>query len=975
VLRDYFGRVAGALGEERLLVATSAGGLLDARGFRPKDSLLSGPAGGVIGAAHAARAAGLERVISFDMGGTSTDVARYDGDHEYRFEHGVGDAELAAPALAIETVAAGGGSICWLDGERLRVGPQSAGANPGPACYGAGGALTLTDVNLLLGRIDPSRFEIPIRAEPAGQRLDALLEAVAARTGERPAREALLEGLRAIADETMADAIRRISLRRGFDPAEHALIAFGGAGGQHACAIADRLEIVRIVVPADAALLSALGLGGAVVERFVERQILEPLEETLERLPGRFDALARESTDAVAAAGVPRSEIELRRRILHLRFAGQDATLDVEWDPDRAPAEAFSRAYVALYGHLPERRPVELESMRVVASSRRTAEAPPRQPTAPYRPSPAGTTRAFLTGRWQEVPTFDRDALEPGAQLDGPALIRERHSSTVVEPGWRAAVDGSAALVLTGSSHRPAAAGENRPEAVRLELFTQRFHTLVREMGERLERTAVSTNVKERLDFSCALLDPAGELIVNAPHIPVHLGALGLCVRTVRAHLDLAPGDVIVTNHPAFGGSHLPDVTVITPVFSPRAERRLIGYLASRAHHAEIGGSRPGSMPPAATHLAEEGVVIPPTHLVRAGEPRWAALRRLLVAPPWPSRAVEDNLADLRAALAANHAGARALRGLVRAHGDDTVQRYMSRLQDLAARRIGEAFERIADGTYDATETLDDGSPLRARIHIEGDRARIDFTGSAPVHPGNLNATPAIVQSAVLYVLRLLLREPLPLNEGLLRAVTIDLPRGLLNPDFPDDPRRAPAVVGGNVETSQRLVDTLLKALGLAACSQGTMNNVLFGGSGYGYYETLGGGAGAGPGFHGASGVHTHMTNTRITDPEVLEQRYPVRVERFALRSGSGGVGLFHGGDGLVREIRFLEPATVSVLTQHRTIAPYGMEGGAPGSPGAQRVIRRDGTVRPLASIDGCEVEPGDRLLIETPGGGGWGRG
>jgi 5-oxoprolinase (ATP-hydrolysing) len=542
-------------------------------------------------------------------------------------------------------------------------------------------------------------------------------------------------------------------------------------------------------------------------------------------------------------------------------------------------------------------------------------------------------------------------------------------------------------------------AGVGSPAAVQLELFTHRFAAIARQMGERLQRTAVSTNVKERLDFSCALLDAGGELVVNAPHIPVHLGALGLCVRLTAAALTLEPGDVVVTNHPAFGGSHLPDVTVVTPVFGGM---RLLGYVASRAHHAEIGGMRPGSMPPRARCLAEEGVVIPPTLLARRGETRWPELRRLLSSGPYPSRAVEENLADLRAAVAANHRGAEALLALVRdsgrqslagsaqggaaavgdqdeavaAAGARIVAFHMEALKRRAEERVRAALARLAASRGErlaATEKLDDGSPIAVSIELAGGGAIIDFAGSAGVHPGNLNAPPAVVRSAVLYVLRLLLGEPLPLNEGLLRPIQIRVPPGMLAPPFPEDPWQAPAVVGGNVETSQRLVDTLLKALGLAACSQGTMNNVLFGNQRFGFYETLCGGAGAGPGWAGASAVHTHMTNTRITDPEVLEHRYPVRLERFAVRAGSGGAGRHRGGDGVVRELTFLEPMSLSVLTQHRVEAPYGVAGGEPGERGRQRLVRAGGEVLDLPSIAGCEVEPGDRLILETPGGGGWG--
>jgi 5-oxoprolinase (ATP-hydrolysing) len=977
-----------------LHVMTSAGGLVRAEGFSAKDSLLSGPAGGVVGAALAGRRAGHARVIAFDMGGTSTDVARIDGDFDYVWEHSVGDARLVAPALAIESVAAGGGSICSLDEDGLRVGPESAGAWPGPACYGAGGPLTLTDANLLLGRLDPSSFGIPLDPAAARARFEALREALAARTGEEPAPEALLEGMLALADERMADAIRRISLRKGYDPAEYALVAFGGAGPQHACGVAARLGIATIIVPADAGLLSALGIGHAVIERFAERQVLMPLDEVASRIPGWLDELAGQARAAVEAEGVPAEEVEVRRRILGLRYLGQEASLELEWQPTEPLASAFERRYRETYGHTPEQRAIELESLRVIASARPVEELP--LPSAiPHEAVPAGAGR--------DLPAYDRPALRPGAQLRGPALIRESHSATVVDAGWTAELHASGALLLqrsrgageqeSGAAREqgslgaggvsppllrpptpPRGGGSGAVEAVREELFIHRFEALVGEMGEQLRRTALSVNVRERLDFSCALLDAGGELVANAPHIPVHLGALGLCVREVARALPLAAGDVAVTNHPAFGGSHLPDVTLIAPVHD--AGGALLGFVANRAHHAELGGARPGSMPPAARTLAEEGVVIPPLHLVRGGAggaAEWAALRERLASGEYPSRAVDDNLADLRAQAAAAHRGAELLRRVAAAHGADAVAHYMRALTGRAERRVREALRRIADGAYAAEERLDDGSVLAVRIEISDDSAVFDFAGSAGVHPGNLNATPAIVRSVSLYVLRLLIGEALPLNEGLLRAVELRIPPGILDPAFPADPRRAPAVVGGNVETSQRLVDTLLRALGLAACSQGTMNNVLFGNARFGYYETVCGGAGAGPGWHGASAVHTHMTNTRITDPEVLEHRYPVRVERFALRPGSGGAGRWRGGDGAVRELRFLEPVSLSVLTQHRRERPYGMQGGEPGRPGRQRVVRASGEVVDLASIDGADLETGDRLVLETPGGGGWG--
>ncbi len=969
VIRNYLDRVSACLENTGFHVLTSAGGLARAPDYRPKDSLLSGPAGGVVGAAHAGRMSGAERILSFDMGGTSTDVARFDGDFDYAFEHRIGDAHLVAPALAIETVAAGGSSICRFDGRRIQVGPESAGADPGPACYGAGGPLTLTDVNLLTGRIDPSLFQIPIDVKAAETALGTLLERLEA-TGLPSERNAVLNGILAIADERMADAIRRISLRKGYDPTEYALVAFGGAGPQHACGVASRIGVRRVIIPPDTGLLSAEGLRRAVLERFAFRQVLLPLSECLEQVTAMVSTLESEARDALAREGVPPGGMKIRRRIAELRFSGQDAGLEVEMKTTAALEPAFLDRYKERFGHLPEGRDVELVSITVAASSlpEQAGSEPQRRSDPPRRFPPPSEGRSVLR----------RDRLGPGDRVDGPALILESHSVTVVERHWTAQVDPALSLILKPDGSEPATGERNAEshEAVRLELFTRRFESIAGEMGEQLRRTAVSTNVKERLDFSCAVLDPDGELLVNAPHIPVHLGAIGLCVRSVRDALPFGPGDVVVTNHPAYGGSHLPDITVISPVFA-KAEAgdgpALLGYVANRSHHAELGGTRPGSMPPSARNLAEEGVVIPPTYLFRNGEPDWKGIESILSRGPYPSRAVRDNLADLRAAVAANREGAEALASLAARYGRKTVLRYMRELSDLAADQVRGALAALPPGEYTARQELDDGSPLAVRIRLTRSSAVIDFSGSGPVHSGNMNATPAIVRSVVIYFLRLLVRKPIPLNEGFLQPVELVIPKGILNPDFPEDPARAPAVVGGNVETSQRLVDTLTCALKIAGCSQGTMNNVLFGTGRFGYYETICGGCGAGPGFPGADAVHSHMTNTRITDPEILEHRYPVRVERFAVRRGSGGNGRFPGGDGAIRELRFLEPVLLSVVSQHRTEGPFGMDGGQPGLPGRQRILRADGGELELGPVDEADLGPGDRFLLETPGGGGYG--
>ncbi|TVR64483.1 MAG: 5-oxoprolinase [Gemmatimonadales bacterium] len=975
VIQEYLAGILAGLGSSRVQVMTSAGGLTAADRVRARETLLSGPAGGVVGAGAVARRAGLTRIITLDMGGTSTDVARFDGRPQVEEEHTVGPARLRTPAVAMETVAAGGGSICRVHRGELQVGPESAGADPGPACYGAGGPLTLTDVNLLLGRIDPNRFGIPVHVQAARIRAEEVL-AQLRDDGRNLSLEQLLEAFLELADERMAGAVRRISVRQGYDPAEYGLVAFGGAGAQHACALARRLDIRRVVLPEEAGILSAVGLEHAAPERVVMKEVLAPLATVAPDLDSLVQEMRREARAGLVEEGADPERIQVRDQIVHLRYAGQESTLEVPLDVADL-RKAFEAAYQEVFGHRPEGRALEVVSLRVTMAEGGTAVAP--VPTVPsMAPPPPGTSRAWFDGAWREVPVWEREALAPGSRIHGPALIRAEHTSVVVASGWRGRVHGDGSLVLEAD-----AALADTPVALHSaagsELFAQRFRGLVTEMGEQLRRTAISVNIRERRDYSCALLDPQGRLVAHAPHVPVHLGAMGACVRAVAGALDLRPGDTAVTNHPGAGGSHLPDVTVITPVHAPARDGGepplLLGYVASRAHHAEIGGRRPGSMPPDARSLQEEGVVIEPQLLVRDGEARWDELRALLLAGPYPTRRIEENLVDLAAQVAANHRGASLLRSLAATEGGAEVVSRMEALERRAALRIRAVLASLPDGIRSAVETLDDGSPLSVRVEIQGDEATVDFTGSSGVHPGNLNATPAIVRSCVLYVLRLLAGEDLPLNEGLLEPVRLHIPEGILSPPFPSDPARCPAVVGGNVETSQRLVDALLRALDLVACGQGTMNNVLFGDDGTSYYETVAGGAGAGPGFHGASGTQVHMTNTRITDVEVLEHRFPVRVERFGLRPGSGGTGTWRGGDGVVRELRFLRPLSLSLLTQHRKVAPYGIRGGGPGARGEQLLVSATGRVRLLPGIAALEVRSGDLLVLRTPGGGGCGSG
>ena len=1033
VIEEYVARVNASLGrdgESKLRLLTSAGGLVSSEEAQPKDCLLSGPAGGVVGAARAGAASGFARIIGFDMGGTSTDVCRSGGEYDYRFEQRVGDARIMAPALAIETVAAGGGSICaWRFG-RLEVGPQSAGAEPGPACYGRGGPLTITDVNLLLGRLDPDRFEIPIDVEAAERAFEKVHDEVAGDSQNRfgghdgtnislqrigsgdlsepaslrscgqdarttghspPSREELLEGFLAIADERMAEAMARVSLRRGFDPREHALVAFGGAGGQHACRVAERLGIATVLLPRDASLLSAVGLGFARVERFAEKQILRRLDA----LGNDFDAilreLEREALAAVARQGESAQDVAVVRRIASVRVEGQESSIEIDFGGFDEIGARFREAYRGRYGHEPSltaEKGIEIESLRVIAASvANSARTIEHEEVQPASPAAGRARRCFIGGTWRELPVIERDGLSKGEEIIGPAIVVERSTSIVVEDGWRGEVDGAGAVVVrrVSTSTRatissalspgpsPGGRGEKGPrsEIIERDLFAARFTAIAEEMGEMLERTAISTNVKERRDFSCALLDRDGTLLVNAPHIPVHLGSLGICVRAVRDAIKIEHGDVMITNHPAFGGSHLPDVTLITPAFD--AHGMLLGYAASRAHHAEMGGSRPGSMPPDATTLEEEGVVISPMHLVRAGVSRFDEVESVLRSARFPSRTVADNLADIRAAVAANQRGVDGLRRLAAAHGTQSLLARMGDLRDHAAALAAEAITRLQFAQCGAGESMDDGAPIAVALEREGGHLRIDFTGSAAQHPGNLNATPAIVHSAVIYVLRLLIGEMLPLNEGIMKRVSITIPRGMLNPVFSSDPARCPAVVGGNTEVSQRVVDVLIKALGLCAASQGTMNNILFGNEKMGYYETICGGGGAGPGYDGADAIQCHMTNTRITDPEILERRFPVRLNRFETRRGSGGAGRHCGGDGVIREVEFLAPLFLSVLTQRRTTRPFGMAGGENGQAGRQQVLRTDGSTVKLQPIDGCEMTVGDRLIVETPGGGGYG--
>lgn len=922
--------------EPDLHLMTSAGSLAPVARVHPKDLLLSGPAGGVRGALHAARAAGFERIITFDMGGTSTDVARVDGEVPYRFTQTIGSITLHGPSISVESVAAGGGSICAWTPSGLTVGPQSAGSDPGPACYGRGGPLTITDVNLLLGRFDPARAPIPLDPEMALRRADELCAIVNRNTSRHLSRDELLRNLLDLAVEHMADAIRKISVLEGYDPSSYALLAFGGAGPQHACDVASRLGISSIIVPRDAGILSAVGVQHAEMEAIVQRQLLAPLDAIKDALPGILNELSGQATAELQKAAGSSEQPAKFRSMADLRLRGQETPLQIEFTDPAGLRDDFARRFEHLFGYSPSQEwPVELTTLRVISSTK---------------------SQDLVADR-------SADAVPSAIPLRGPALAQDAFSTLVIHQGWCAIEQKDRGWLLQRESNP-----ESRNSAISIDLMRHKLMSVVEDMGVLLRRTALSTNIRERLDFSCALLDAAGSLVASAPHIPVHLGALGVCVREIMRRFPPRKGDTIITNHPAFGGSHLPDVTLVTPVFDATGVH--MGFVANRAHHAEIGGMAPGSMPANATCLMEEGVVIPPTLLCRDEIPDFPAIRTLLLQAPHPSRSVEDNMADLHAQLAANRLGVERLLAL---QATESVPVAMRRILDESRAIVRQFIPSIKEGH--AREELDDGACICLRLARLNGILTVDFTGTSATHGGNLNATPAIVRSAVLYVLRLALQQELPLNEGLLEDVDIQIPPGsFLNPAFDvEDAGRCPAVVGGNVEVSQRVVDTLLKALQLESCSQGTMNNFIFGNESYGYYETICGGAGAGRGYHGADAVHTHMTNTAITDIEVIERRYPVRVREFSIRRRSGGDGEWHGGDGVIREFEFLQPLTVSLLTQHRRTSPFGLNGGGAGSPGRQFLTTPDGRSSELPSSITLPVAPGCRIKIETPGGGGFG--
>jgi len=983
ILRRYVAQVADALPGIPLYFMQSNGGLTQAQRFQGRDAILSGPAGGIVGAVRTAAAEGFSQIIGFDMGGTSTDVSHYAGQYERSLETIVAGVRLRVPMLRIHTVAAGGGSICRFDGARLRVGPESAGSNPGPACYRRGGPLTVTDCNVMVGKLHPDFFP-PVFGAEGKEKLDTaivrekfaeLAAQVSAATGTAMAPEALAEGFLRIAVENMANAIKHISVQRGYDVTRYALNCFGGAGGQHACLVADALGMKTVYLHPFAGVLSAYGMGladlGALRDRAVETVLDESRFPSLNQTIGE---LGREAAAELQAQGVEPARIGLHPTA-RVKVAGTDAALEISFGEISAMRAAFAEAHRQRFGFdVPDRAlVVESLSVEAVAASGENVGIDPGPANAPgpQTPPPAlAEVPLWLGGETRNVPVYDRGSLPPGTQVPGPATLREPTGTTIVEPGWRADVTARGGLVLRRVVPLPGrvAIGTDA-DPVMLEVFNNLFMSIAEQMGLALENTAHSVNIKERLDFSCALFDAGGNLIANAPHIPVHLGSMGDSVRAVieTRRDSLRPGDAVMLNNPYRGGTHLPDVTVVTPVFDETG-RQILFWVASRGHQADIGGITPGSMPPDSCSIDQEGILIDDFLLVEGGRLREQAVVDLLSSGPYPARNVSQNLGDLRAQVAANARGRDELMRMVSLFGLETVAAYMGHVQRNAEEQVRLVITVLKDGRFNVS--MDNGAIIAVAITIDRDRrtAKIDFTGTSPQQPDNFNAPSAIVRAAVLYVFRTLVDDDIPLNDGCLVPLEIIIPEGsMLNPSPPA------AVVAGNVEVSQAVTNALYGALGVLAAAQGTMNNFTFGNNTHQYYETICGGAGAGPGFDGTDAVHTHMTNSRLTDPEVLEWRFPVLLDSFRIRQGSGGSGRHKGGEGVERRIRFLEPMVAAILSNNRINRPFGLKGGGDALPGAARVERAGGRVEALPATAKVAMEPGDTFVIVTPGGGGYG--
>lgn len=974
VLRRYIGTLRNTLGDEvTLRFMQSNGGLTDAERFTGKNAVLSGPAGGVVAYAHTCALAGHTKTIGFDMGGTSTDVSRFDGQFERTYETRIAGVRLMAPMMSIETVAAGGGSILRYDSGRFTVGAESAGAHPGPACYRHGGPATVTDANVVLGRVQPNYFPQCFGAS-GNEALDpecsrARLQEIVSQTESTSLNvEEVAVGFVRVANENMVNAIKKISVARGYDAREYVLACFGGAGPQHACAIAESLGVHTIILHPFAGVLSAYGMGLADTKHTEVEAVLTSMEEgTMKSLEERFQRLEDRAKRLLAEEGYLQADID-HQRSLDLRYVGVDAYINVIVDA-ASPSERFEQLHESLYGYVKRGAPIEVVNIRLESTglTEKVEEKPRTLEAKTLSASDAREhVRVYFEG-WRDTPVFKRTDLQPGHQLQGPAMIIEETSTIVVDPGWSVSVNEYDHLILQHVAKPTPSIAHREADPVLIEVFNNQFMSVAEQMGKTLERVSHSANIRERLDFSCAVFSASGDLVANAPHMPVHLGAMGESVRAVLEERgdSMRPGEVYATNDPYAGGSHLPDITVISPVFDEQGNT--IFFVANRGHHADVGGITPGSMPPFSKSIDEEGVVLHNVTLVSDGAFHEDDVVALFSTGPHPARNIPERLSDLRAQIASNAVGISLLKDLCGTYGTAVVQAYMDHVRKNAARAMRNRLSALKDGVYSAEDRLDNGARIACTITIEDDHARVDFTGTDDVLPGNLNAPRAISIAAVLYVFRTLIERPIPLNSGCLEPIDVIIPPGSLL-----DPVPPAAVVGGNVETSMRIVDVLYAALGVMSGSQGTMNNLTFGNDDWGYYETICGGAGAGPGFSGASAVHTHMTNTRITDPEVLERRYPVILREFSVRRGSGGSGSFVGGYGITRAIEFLEAMSVTILSERRKLGPYALAGGERGQPG--RNTHRSGIQETdLGGHAQLTVAKGDIIIIQTPGGGGYG--
>lgn len=995
ILRRYVSQVASELPGVNLQFMQSSGGLTSANRFQGKDSILSGPAGGIVGMVRTADSAGFDKIIGFDMGGTSTDVSHYAGEYERAFETQVAGVRMRAPMLSIHTVAAGGGSILTFDGSRYRVGPESAGANPGPACYRRGGPLATTDANVMLGKIQPGYFpnvfgphaDMPLDRDVVVQRFSAMAKEIEAKTGNKRTPEEVAEGFIDIAVQNMANAVKHISVARGYDVTDYTLVTFGGAGGQHACLVADALGMTTVFAHPYAGVLSAFGMGLADQSTMRERSVEEKLDaKSLANIQVLLNQLAEEATQDLIAQEVLPTAIETIKRV-HLRYDGTDTAIVVNLGTTEEMKSAFEAEYRQRYSFLMDQRDLVIEAVSVeaIGLGESTEEAIDLRSARQGSLRPAEVVKMFSGGEWHDTPLYPREDTRPGDVMCGPAIIAEKNQTTVVEPGWQAEVTQKDHLVLKRVEERKQlkAIGTDA-DPVMLEVFNNLFMSIAEQMGLRLQNTAYSVTIKERLDFSCAIFDAEGNLIANAPHIPVHLGSMGESIKTViqqnTGHIK--PGDVYVLNAPYNGGTHLPDITVITPVFDDGG-KEILFFLGSRGHHSDIGGTTPGSMPSDSKTVDEEGVLIDNFKMIDAGVYREAETRALLSSGQYPARNIEQNLADLRAQVAANQKGAEELKKMCQHFGLDVVKAYMTHVQNNAEEAVRRVITALKDGQYEyRLDPIHGTQPvikLALRVNREKREAEIDFTGTSPQLPINFNAPKSIAMAAVLYTFRTLVDSDIPLNAGCLKPLKVIVPEGsMLNPVYPA------AVVAGNVETSQCVTQALYGALGVMSESQGSMNNFTFGNDQYQYYETISGGSSAGVtrnadgkivrGWSGTDVVQTHMTNSRMTDPEVLEWRFPVILEEYCIRQGSGGAGKWRGGNGGIRRIRFLEKMTASILSNNRATAPRGAEGGADGQPGINRVERKNGRIEVLAACAQAEMEPGDVFVIETPGAGGFGR-